>query len=97
MAFAGGNYECDLTQLYEGSRAGEDASVITAEGEEISLTGMPVTVEIPVRAVSMSDEEREYRATGNIISFIYKGNHYNYTVRLCWMKITCGMRATMSA
>ena len=81
VAFAGGNYECDLTQLYEGSRAGEDASVITAEGEEISLAGMPVTVEIPVRAVSMSDEEREYRATGNIISFIYKGNHYNYTVR----------------
>ena len=103
VAFAGGNYECDLTQLYEGSRAGEDASVITAEGEEISLAGMPVTVEIPVRAVSMSDEEREYRATGNIISFIYKGNHYNYTVArlrrktLCWMKITCGMRATMSA
>ena len=29
----------------------------------------------------MSDEEREYRASGNIISFIYKGNHYNYTVR----------------
>ena len=81
VAFAGGNYECDLTQLYEGSRAGEDASVITAEGEEISLAGMPVTVEIPVRAVSMSDEEREYRASGNIISFIYKGNHYNYTVR----------------
>ena len=81
VAFAGGNYECDLTQLYEGSGAGEDASVITAEGEEISLAGMPVTVEIPVRAVSMSDEEREYRATGNIISFIYKGNHYNYTVR----------------
>ena len=47
VAFAGGNYECDLTQLYEGSRAGEDASVITAEGEEISLAGMPVTVEIP--------------------------------------------------
>lgn len=81
VAFAGGNYECDLTQLYEGSRAGEDASVITPEGREISLAGMPVTVEIPVRAVSMSDEEREYRASGNIISFIYKGNHYNYTVR----------------
>ena len=81
VAFAGGNYACDLTQLYEGSRPGEDASVITAEGEEISLAGMPVTVEIPVRAVSMSDEEREYRASGNIISFIYKGNHYNYTVR----------------
>lgn len=81
VAFAGGEYECDLTQLYEGARPGEGASVILADGEEISLAGMPVTVEIPVNAVTMSDEEKEYRASGNIISFIYKGNHYNYTVR----------------
>ena len=42
---------------------------------------MEVTVEVPVKAVSMSDEAKEYRAQGNIISFIYKGSHYNYTVR----------------
>ena len=42
---------------------------------------MEVTVEVPVKAVSMSDEAREYRAHGHIISFIYKGSHYNYTVR----------------
>ena len=80
-AFAGGEYECDLTQLYEGSALIGGASIRTADGEEISLAGVPVTVEVPVKAVSMSDEAREYRATGNIISFIYKGNHYNYTVR----------------
>lgn len=81
VAFAGGEYKCDLTQLYEGSQPGEEASVITADGTQISLAGMCVTVEVPVKAVSMSDEEKEYRASGNIISFIYKGNHYNYTVR----------------
>ena len=54
---------------------------ITADGEEIDLTDMEVTVEVPVKAVSMSDEPKEYRANGNIISFIYKGSHYNYTVR----------------
>lgn len=80
-AFAGGEYECDLTQLYPDSRMSGEASVITAQGEEISLSGLEVTVEVPVKAVSMSDEEREYRASGNIISFIYKGSHYNYTVR----------------
>ena len=80
-AFAGGEYACDLTQLYEGSRRSGECSVITADGEEISLAGMEVTVEVPVKAVSMSDEPREYRAHGNIISFIYKGSHYNYTVR----------------
>ena len=80
-AFAGGEYECDLTQLYEGSRQSGESSVITAGGEEIDLTGTYVTVEVPVKAVSMSDEQEEHRAAGNIISFIYKGNHYNYTVR----------------
>ena len=80
-AFAGGEYECDLTQLYEGSVQSGPCSVITAGGEEIDLEGTYVTVEVPVKAVSMSDEQREYRADGNIISFIYKGNHYNYTVR----------------
>ena len=80
-AFAGGEYECDLTQLYEGSVQSGPCTVVTAGGEEIDLEGTYVTVEVPVKAVSMSDEEREYRADGNIISFIYKGNHYNYTVR----------------
>lgn len=80
-AFAGGEYECDLTQLYEGSVQSGPCSVITAGGEEIDLEGTYVTVEVLVKAVSMSDEQREYRADGNIISFIYKGNHYNYTVR----------------
>lgn len=80
-AFAGGEYECDLTQLFAGSVQNGPCSVVTEGGEEIDLEGIEVTVEVPVKAVSMSDEQRDYRADGNIISFIYKGNHYNYTVR----------------
>ena len=80
-AFAGGEYECDLTQLYKGSVLTGESSVRTADGTEIDLGGTEVTVEVPVKAVSMSDEQLDYRADGNIISFIYKGNHYNYTVR----------------
>ena len=80
-AFAGGEYECDLTQLCEGSVLTGESSVRTADGTEIDLGGTEVTVEVPVKAVSMSDEQLDYRADGNIISFIYKGNHYNYTVR----------------
>mgnify|MGYP001623105544 CR=1 FL=1 len=80
-AFSGGEYACDLTQLYEGSTRSGECTVVTSDGQEISLAGMEVTVEVPVKAVSMSDEAREYRAHGHIISFIYKGSHYNYTVR----------------
>lgn len=80
-AFAGGEYACDLTQLYEGSQLSGESTLVTPDGQEIDLAGMEVTVEVPVKAVSMSDEAKEYRAQGNIISFIYKGSHYNYTVR----------------
>lgn len=80
-AFAGGEYACDLTQLYEGSQLSGESTLVTPDGQEVDLTGMEVTVEVPVKAVSMSDEAKEYRAQGNIISFIYKGSHYNYTVR----------------
>ena len=65
-----GAYACDLTQHYEGSRRSGDVTVITADGEEISLAGMEVTVEVPVKAVSISYEPKEYRAHGHIISFI---------------------------
>ena len=81
VAFAGGEYECDLTQLCEGSVLLGESSVRMADGTETDLAGTEVTVEVPVKAVSMSDEQLDYRADGNIISFIYKGNHYNYTVR----------------
>ena len=81
VAFAGGEYECDLTQLCEGSVLLGESSVRMADGTETDLAGTEVTVEVPVKAVSMSDEQVDYRADGNIISFIYKGNHYNYTVR----------------
>ena len=80
-AFAGGEYACDLTQLYEGSQLSGESTLVTPDGQEIDLAGMEVTVEVPIKAVSMSDEAKEYRAQGNIISFIYKGSHYNYTVR----------------
>ena len=81
VAFADGEYDCDLTQLSEGSRLQEGSVLVTAQGEELNLAGCEVHVEVPVKAVSMSDDPDEGGACGNIISFIYKGSHYNYTVR----------------
>ena len=58
-AFAGGEYECDLTQLFDGSVQNGPCSVVTEGGEEINLEGIEVTVEVPVKAVSMNDEQRD--------------------------------------
>ena len=48
---------------------------------EAELIGAHVCVEIPVEAISMSDDENAGGVCGNIASLFYKGDHYSYTVR----------------
>ena len=81
VAFADGEFECDITQLYPGSYIDEKEYLITAEGEKLDLTDVEVDVEVDVEDVRMSDNEDEGGVCGNIISLIYIGDHYNYVVR----------------
>lgn len=81
VLFADGEFECDVTQLYPGSHLDEEEYLITADGKKIDLTDVPVEVEVPISVLSMSDNAEEGGTCGNIISLIYKGDHYTYTVR----------------
>ncbi|MGN0164682.1 MAG: ABC transporter ATP-binding protein [Lachnospiraceae bacterium] len=79
--FADGEFECDVTQLYPGSHIDDEEYLITADGDKIDLTDVEVEVEVPISAVSMSDNEDAGGTCGHIISLIYKGDHYTYVVR----------------
>lgn len=79
--FGDGEFECDVTRLYPGSYIDEEDYLITADGEKIDLTDVEVEVEVPISAVSMSDNQEAGGACGHIISLIYKGDHYTYVVR----------------
>ena len=81
VLFGDGEFECDVTQLYPGSYLDEKGYLVTIDGEKIDLTNVEVNVEVPISAVSMSDDAELGGACGNIFSLIYKGNHYNYIVR----------------
>lgn len=81
VSFADGEFECDVTQLYPGSHLDEEGYIITTEGEKIDPEGIEVEVNIPVSATSMSDDPEAGGTCGNIISLIYKGDHYKYIVR----------------
>lgn len=81
VEFADGEFECDVTQLYPGSHLDEEEYLITAEGEKLDLTGVPVKVEVGLNDISISDDEDAGGTTGNIISIIYKGDHYRLIVR----------------
>lgn len=81
VLFADGEFECDLTKLYPGSRMTEDGVLVDENGDGINTAYVPVTVTVPVEAVSMSDDPEKGGTRGNIISLIYKGDHYHYIVR----------------
>ena len=81
VEFGDGEFECDVTQLYPGSRLDEEGYLITAKGEQIDLTDTEVNVEIDLHDIRMSDNLDEGGAQGHIISLIYKSEYYRYIVR----------------
>lgn len=81
VVFADGEFECDLTQLYPNSKYVDDV-LVDEKGNEIDVVGKEVSVSIPVfGSIEMSDDADKGGTTGNIISLIYKGDHYQYIVR----------------
>lgn len=81
VCFGDGEFECDVTQLYKGSILDEEGYLITAEGEKIDLTDVDVNVEVGLKDIKITDNAEEGGAEGNIISIIYKGDHYQLIVR----------------
>ncbi len=79
--FAEGDFDCDVCQLYPGSKLDEEGYLITADGEKIDLTDVDVKVEVPLDKIEIIDNEDDGQAMGEIISIIYKGDHYQVIIR----------------
>ena len=81
VVFGDGEFECDVTQLYPNSFVDEEGYLITADGDKIDLTDVDVNVEVGLKDIEISDHEEDGGAIGNIVSIIYKGDHYQLIVR----------------
>ncbi len=81
VCFGDGEFQCDVTQLYPGSFLDEEGYLITADGDKIDLTDVNVKVEVGLKDIEISDDQDLGGAIGNIVSMIYKGDHYQLTVR----------------
>ncbi len=81
VCFGDGEFECDVTQLYPGSILDEEGYLITVDGERIDLTDVDVNVEVGLKDIEISDDQDVGGANGNIVSMIYKGDHYQLMVR----------------
>lgn len=81
VVFGDGEYQADLTQLYPNSFIDEEGYLITADGKQIDLTDVDVSVEVGLKCIDIDDNIDEANAVGKIISIIYKGDHYQIIVR----------------
>ena len=81
VVFGDGEFDCDVTQLYPNSFIDEEGYLITAEGDRIDLTDVDVNVEVGLKDIEITDNAEEGGAVGNIVSIIYKGDHYQLIVR----------------
>ena len=81
VSFAEGEFACDVTKLYPGSRLNEEGYLVTADGQELDLTDTHVRVEVPLDKIEIIDNEEDGDSVGQIISIIYKGDHYQVIIR----------------
>ena len=81
VAFAETEWACDLTQLFEGSRYNEDGDLILADGSPADCKGRAVDVVVKLDEIVLTDDEEDGTIGGDIFYKIFKGDHYNYTVR----------------
>ncbi len=81
VAFAETEWACDLTQLFEGSRYNEGGDLILADGSPAACKGRAVDVVVKLDEIVLTDDEEDGTIGGDIVYKIFKGDHYNYTVR----------------
>lgn len=81
VCFADGEFDCNICSLIPGTKLNEDGYLEDANGVLYDLTDATVSVEIALDKIELSDNAEVGGATGEIISLIYKGDHYQIIVR----------------
>ena len=81
VSFAEGEFACDVTKLYPGSKLNEDGYWVTTDGQVLDLTDVAVKVEVPLDKIEIIDNEEDGDSVGETISIIYKGDHYQFIIR----------------
>ena len=81
VCFADGVFECDVTQLYPGSKLDEQGYLITKDNQQVDLNDVDVIVNVQFSDITLTDNEEDGIVYGEVISSIYKGDHYQVIVR----------------
>ena len=81
VCFAEGCFECDITQLLPGSHIDEEGYLVGPDEKIYDLTDADVSVEVDLKSIEIIDNEDDGEVAGEIVSIIYKGDHYQIIIR----------------
>ncbi len=79
--FAGGKFDCDVTKLIPNTKLNEDGYLVDDKGKIYDLTDAIVKVEVDLKDIEIIDNEDDGEVSGEIVSIIYKGDHYQVIIR----------------
>lgn len=74
-------FDVDLTQLLEGSHLDNDGYLISKDNKKYDLNDADVIASIKLSDIELSDDMDASDVHGDIISVVYKGDHYQVMVR----------------
>ena len=72
--------DIDVTKLVANSKVDEDGYLVV-NNKKYDLTDADVTVNIDMADIEISDDQEAGNITGQIVSMIYRGDHYQVIVR----------------
>lgn len=81
VVISGAAFPCDITQLVPSSHVDDDGYVVGADNTRYDFTDASVTASILLDAPEILDDAEAGIVSGEIVSIIYKGDHYQLTVR----------------
>ena len=74
-------FPCDITSLVKGSSVDEEGYVVGPDGTKYDFTDADVVATIGLDKIEILDDEASGVVRGEIVSIIYKGDHYQLTIR----------------
>jgi len=74
-------FECDITSLVPKSTVNEEGYVVSPDGTLYDFTDADVVARISLTDIEILDDDEAGIVRGEIVSIIYKGDHYQLTIR----------------
>jgi len=74
-------FDCDVTQLLQGSKLDEEGYLVGPDGKKYDLKNAPVVAEVSLDKIILSDDLSQGASRGKVVSALWMGDHWQYIVR----------------